>query len=805
VPVTVRDLDALDAPGRTDLSGGLPPDEQARITRIASEEGVEPRWLAAIRLAENGRAGREFGVLSQPAPTYEAQARAAAKSLKASMARFRAGGREPVDEFGAPTTEWIDAFASQWAPVGAANDPTGLNRHFPSNFARGLGVELPTAGPATPGRSAGVSVADLDALDRPGLLERARGVAGKALGAGVEAFTKGATEAGAGLYQAVAGAPPVSREPTFGGAPGRVESGNAVTSRLRGLGRAGLGVVTAAASPLAAVGAGAEETLREVAPNVAEYQIAPGSVAAPARALLGSPESLAAIMPTLDPGLARAERERILGQPATVGELTGAVAGAAVPVVGGLAARRVLRGRGAPAPEILPAERPQLALPQGAIPQPPSGLPRPAPVPAAPPGTYLERALRGERFPEAEAEVLRSIAERRRLRGMERAPEEAPAILEGPRTTETPVVDEFGRPVEAGAPTMSERERLRILNRTPLDAPRRAPGALPEFVGGAPPEDFASRGIIRPVSPADEPGILRGRAAAPPESTISEPPIPPPAPRVAVGAGERLLQTPDGQPIARLKLLRGEGRGMGTYEVVEWLGGEQPMPAEFGQQTYRGYFEGRTDPRLLSSVTRDVTREGAPLGYLQLTSGDVQYLAPEAAAPAPAPAGPRYERTALGDQAVVPGTPRPELPNRKLRGRAEQAPVEETPLFGQERAARDAASDAAQTTLPTEPVAPTLPPRTGDTMIDAGAPGPAPEQPELAPPRPPEPGPSRRRGRLLPSRAPPLPAHPRRRHRRDGGDDGEPRPTRACRVSLPPGRRDPGQPLRAPAPARARA
>ena len=119
-----------------------------------------------------------------------------------------------------------------------------------------------------------------------------------------------------------------------------------------------------------------------------------------------------------------------------------------------------------------------------------------------------------------------------------------------------------------------------------------------------------------PRTPAEAFGAAFGVAAPPPAAP-----------------GERILQTPQGAPIARLKLLRDEGRGNGTYEVLEWLGGDEKMPKGFPDQTYRDYFQGRTTKRLISSVTRKTTREGATLGYLQLASGDRKYLAGEGEAP----------------------------------------------------------------------------------------------------------------------------------------------------------------------------
>jgi 2'-5' RNA ligase/GNAT superfamily N-acetyltransferase len=71
--------------------------------------------------------------------------------------------------------------------------------------------------------------------------------------------------------------------------------------------------------------------------------------------------------------------------------------------------------------------------------------------------------------------------------------------------------------------------------------------------------------------------------------------------------------------------------------------------------------------------------------------------APPAEPPAlPAGQAPRTERTALGDQVLIPDTPRREMPATRLRPEREQRDVEDTPLFGQGRTARREESERAQ-------------------------------------------------------------------------------------------------------------
>jgi hypothetical protein len=102
-----------------------------------SRAAVDPRFLGALRRAENGGPGREFGVLSVSAPTYEDQVRLAAASIRRNVERFEASGRVAVDPAtGRYSEEFIRFFSNRYAPVGAANDPTGLNQHHARNLIR---------------------------------------------------------------------------------------------------------------------------------------------------------------------------------------------------------------------------------------------------------------------------------------------------------------------------------------------------------------------------------------------------------------------------------------------------------------------------------------------------------------------------------------------------------------------------------------------------------------------------------------------------------------------------------------------
>ncbi len=102
--------------------------EYAIINKVADEyklDDTQRKLLYSIRKVENGRQGREFGVLSPEAMRYEkgdpllsleTQAKWAAGTIKK---RFNGN---------------LEEFAGRWAPVGAKNDPTNLNKNWIKNI-----------------------------------------------------------------------------------------------------------------------------------------------------------------------------------------------------------------------------------------------------------------------------------------------------------------------------------------------------------------------------------------------------------------------------------------------------------------------------------------------------------------------------------------------------------------------------------------------------------------------------------------------------------------------------------------------
>ena len=82
--------------------------------------------VAAIRHAENGRAGREYGVLHPKAlgKSYRTQAGWCAATVQKHYDRWVKAGKKG---------DFLESLARRYCPVGADNDPTGLNKHWLKN------------------------------------------------------------------------------------------------------------------------------------------------------------------------------------------------------------------------------------------------------------------------------------------------------------------------------------------------------------------------------------------------------------------------------------------------------------------------------------------------------------------------------------------------------------------------------------------------------------------------------------------------------------------------------------------------
>lgn len=109
-------------------------DGKARMLdfRDAVEVNIRPECraelapiVAAIRYAENGGKGREYGILHpRVKPTYRSQAGWCAATVQKNWDRWVAAGSKG---------DFIDFLGNRYCPVGADNDPTGLNKHWKKN------------------------------------------------------------------------------------------------------------------------------------------------------------------------------------------------------------------------------------------------------------------------------------------------------------------------------------------------------------------------------------------------------------------------------------------------------------------------------------------------------------------------------------------------------------------------------------------------------------------------------------------------------------------------------------------------
>ena len=116
-------------------------EEFRKITEVAHLHGVDPFFICAIRKQENGRAGREFGVLDGKSNTYDQQLETCVKTIRNYECDF-AGPMKVREQtsLGFRRACYSPAFIAfaqrRYCPVGAANDPTGLNKNWLAGVTR---------------------------------------------------------------------------------------------------------------------------------------------------------------------------------------------------------------------------------------------------------------------------------------------------------------------------------------------------------------------------------------------------------------------------------------------------------------------------------------------------------------------------------------------------------------------------------------------------------------------------------------------------------------------------------------------
>ena len=85
-------------------------------------------YVAAIRYAENGGKGREYGILHKRVkPTYRSQAGWCAATVQKNFDRWVKAGKRG---------EFVVFLGKRYCPVGADNDPNGLNKHWIRNVRK---------------------------------------------------------------------------------------------------------------------------------------------------------------------------------------------------------------------------------------------------------------------------------------------------------------------------------------------------------------------------------------------------------------------------------------------------------------------------------------------------------------------------------------------------------------------------------------------------------------------------------------------------------------------------------------------
>ena len=115
--------------------------EWPQIRSVAFSYGVDPYFMAAIRCAEAGGPGREFGVLSVDAPDFKEQLVRAAKTVRNKLSL------NAINPFMLTPTalgfrrlrytpQFISFLARFYCPIGAENDPEGLNQNWPINVEK---------------------------------------------------------------------------------------------------------------------------------------------------------------------------------------------------------------------------------------------------------------------------------------------------------------------------------------------------------------------------------------------------------------------------------------------------------------------------------------------------------------------------------------------------------------------------------------------------------------------------------------------------------------------------------------------
>jgi hypothetical protein len=79
----------LSSPTISDFKKDYPAEQIEAIVRKAQEYGIDPAFLLALRKTENGREGREFGVLKNGIDSFEGQLIMSCRTIQNNVFRYK--------------------------------------------------------------------------------------------------------------------------------------------------------------------------------------------------------------------------------------------------------------------------------------------------------------------------------------------------------------------------------------------------------------------------------------------------------------------------------------------------------------------------------------------------------------------------------------------------------------------------------------------------------------------------------------------------------------------------------------------
>lgn len=110
------------------------------IRAMCANRGLDVLFICAIRVAEGGGPGRQFGVVSVDAPDYDTQLRVCTRTIAGYLADYDCNPFALVEAGGMHRLVYTPAFISycqiRYAPTDAANDPNSLNANWRGNVQR---------------------------------------------------------------------------------------------------------------------------------------------------------------------------------------------------------------------------------------------------------------------------------------------------------------------------------------------------------------------------------------------------------------------------------------------------------------------------------------------------------------------------------------------------------------------------------------------------------------------------------------------------------------------------------------------